>query len=625
MHIPDFLRLRYLLISAALIAGLGIPQAEAQTPSETILRPSEGKSGDFFGRSLSLSGDRAIIGARRTDFFGTTDAGAAYIYEQDANGNWQEITQLRASNGGAEDSFGYDVAVSGDYAIVGAHLEDGPSDLTPGVGAAYVFERQSDGTWKEVELLRGSNSEESDSFGRSVAISGERAVVGAVSDEDPSTSSSDTGAAYIFERQSDGSWMEVSILYASNAGQRDQFGHDVSLSQNQIIVGAMTDDGERDNLGNSGAAYVFERKSDGTWQETALVRHPNPDQGDEFGWSVALEDGKALVGAIREDGPSDGTFDAGAAFIFEEQSDGRWTNTDVVRASNPGSSDRFGYSVAISSEQAVIGAHREDGPSDGRSNSGAAYLFERQSDGTWKEVTVLYASNADSDDSFGRASAISGSNGLFGAPGEDGPSNNDDRIGAVYAKTGDPLPVELAYIEAERSAQTVNLMWETASETGNAGFEVQHRAPQLDRFHTLDFVNGAGTTSEPRSYRYKVENLTTGTHRFRLRQVDTDGSTSLSEEVTAVISPDENLSVETYPSPASNTAIIRVATNQAQELNVELYDLLGRRVRNLYTGEVTPQDPKSISFQSHELGSGTYILRIKGETDSETSRLTIVQ
>jgi subtilisin family serine protease len=186
------------------------------------------------------------------------------------------------------------------------------------------------------------------------------------------------------------------------------------------------------------------------------------------------------------------------------------------------------------------------------------------------------------------------------------------------------LPVELAAFGATTSGRTVRLKWKTASETGNAAFEVQQKE-EGSSWSTLGRVEGAGTTTKPQTYTYQARDVGYGEHSFRLRQIDRDGSTTLSKEVTAVVEPAENLAVETYPNPVSSQATVRVAAGEAQDLSVEVYDLLGRQVARLYEGEVVPSQPKTIRLESSNFSSGTYFLRVQGEAKTKTSRLTIVK
>ena len=151
------------------------------------------------------------------------DAAAAYPLTIDP---WVETAILRASDARANDEFGWSVSVSGDRLVVGAPFEDGGAgNPASSSGAAYVFERDGAGTWSEIAILRASDAQADDYFGISVSISGDRLVVGAY-EEDGGTGDpvQNSGAAYVFERNGAGTWSETAILRASDAQERDYFG-----------------------------------------------------------------------------------------------------------------------------------------------------------------------------------------------------------------------------------------------------------------------------------------------------------------------------------------------------------------------------------------------------------------
>ena len=251
---------------------------------------------------MSLSGDRTLVGAHGNDDF----RGSAYIFERQGDGSWLEVDKLTASDGAQGDNFGRSVSLSGDRALVGAHGDDDQSEFS---GSAYVFERQGDGSWLEVDKLIATGGAFQDFFGNSVSLSGDRALVGAQLEDDLG---SDSGSAYVFERQGDGSWLEVDKLIASDGAAIDRFGISVSLSGDYALVGAYWDD----DLGQqSGSAYVFERQGDGSWLEVRKLNASDGAADDVFGISVSLSDDRALVGAIGDDDVGD---DSGSAYVYDD-------------------------------------------------------------------------------------------------------------------------------------------------------------------------------------------------------------------------------------------------------------------------------------------------------------------
>jgi hypothetical protein len=353
-------------LMALLLPVLG---AQAQTPKEALLRASNAEADDQFGISVAIDGNRAIVGAPFEDGPSNNkdDAGAAYVFEWTAASGWQEAQVLRASNAGLGDQFGSSVAIDGDRAIVGADKENGPSNTKAGVGAAYVFEWAAASGWQEVQVLRASNAESSDQFGRSVAIDGDRAIVGARREDGPSNNTNTAGAAYVFERTSSG-WdqNEDQILRASNADTYDGFGWSVAIDGDRAIVGAIGEAGPSNGEDNAGAAYVFERTGSGWNQnEDKILRASNVEADDFFGHSVAISGDRAIVGIWGKE----------AAYVFERTSSGWNQNEDkILWASNAGAGDFFGWSVAIDGDRPIVGAYDEDGPSNNKAGAGAAYV-----------------------------------------------------------------------------------------------------------------------------------------------------------------------------------------------------------------------------------------------------------
>ena len=420
-------------------------------PTETIFRASNLEAGDQFGSSVAISGNYAIVGTGLEDGSsnGTADSGAAYIFEFTAGG-WNEKQILRASNLEGGDQFGGSVAISGNYAIVGARLEDGSSTSTEfNGGAAYIFERDTiSGNWIEKTILRASNLDGNDYFGISVAISGNYAIVGARSEDGSSTDTGvNSGAAYIFERDGSGNWTEKIILRASNLEAGDYFGQAVAISGNYVIVGAYGEDGTSNFTESSGAAYIFERNAgSGNWTEKTILRASNLGSNDQFGGSVAISGNYVIVGTQLEDGSSNQFTNSGAAYIFERDGSGNWTEKSLLRASNLGENDRFGNSVSISGNYAIVGARIEDGTSTSATTNdcGAAYIFERDGSGNWAETKILRASNLEGSDFFGQSVAISGNYVIVGAQLEDGTSNGTADSGAAYiysANVANPTPL----------------------------------------------------------------------------------------------------------------------------------------------------------------------------------------
>lgn len=203
---------------------------------------------------------------------------------------------------------------------------------------------------------------------------------------------------------------------------------------------------------------------------------------------------------------------------------------------------------------------------------------------------------------------------------------NSDRTRISYTEV---IPVELAWFEAQTDAGRVVLHWQTASETSNAGFDVQHRSSADDTWQRLAFLESkaaGGTTAEPQSYRYRTDELDPGTHRFRLRQVDLDGSATLTDPITVELQLENPLHVDApAPNPVSNRAVLSFGVQTRAEVQVTLYNVLGQQVGILYEGTPSAGEKKTVPINAQALSSGTYILRLQAEGQTRTERFTVVK
>lgn len=394
---------------------------------QAYLKASNTAANDQFGFSVAISGDIAVVGANLEDSASTgvngvqsdnsvTSSGAAYVFVRSGT-TWTQQAYLKASNTGANDFFGASVAVSGEVIAVGAHLEDsaatgidgdGTNNAATDSGAVYAFERQGS-TWVPMGYIKASNTGASDQFGSSVALSMGTLVVGA-SNEDSNAlgvngnqlndGAGNAGAAYVFVR-SGATWIQQAYLKASNTGLFDEFGHDVAISGDTILVGARQEDsgatgvnGDQasNSVGDSGAAYVFVRNG-GTWQQQAYLKASNTGVNDQFGFSVSISGNSAVVGAVAEDsnatgingdGINNASIGAGSAYVFV-RSGTVWSQSAYLKASNTGGNDQFGHSVAISGDIVFVSALGEASSATGINgnqlnnsipNAGAAYVFD---------------------------------------------------------------------------------------------------------------------------------------------------------------------------------------------------------------------------------------------------------
>ena len=386
------------------------------------LLASDGASSDQFGVSAAISGDTAIIGSWGDDIGINPNQGSAYVFVRSGS-SWIQQAKLIASDGGASSTFGVSVAISGDTAIVGAQ----GTSLSP--GSAYVFTR-SGTTWTQQAKLTPSDGAVDDFFGSSVAIFGNTVIVGAVfSNVGPNV---DQGSAYVFTR-SGTTWTQQAKLTSSDGAPANYFGNAVALGSDTALVGA-----RRVKVGantDQGSAYVFTR-SGTVWTQQAKLTASDGISGDSFGFSVALSGDSAIVGATFADRGAN--VDQGAAYIFT-RSGSIWTQQAALVASDGAANDLFGVSVALSGDTAIVGASSDEiGPNV---NQGSACVFTRS--GTiWTQQSKLTASTGGASDSFGRSVGLSGGIALVGANFDDVGANADQGSASVFNLLADSFPLQ---------------------------------------------------------------------------------------------------------------------------------------------------------------------------------------
>ncbi len=398
---------------------------------EAYIKASNTGAGDWFGRSVALSqdGNTLAVGARREDGSGTgvnpasderaSDSGAVYVYRR-TGATWALEAYIKASNAGADDHFGWSVALSGDgnTLAVGASQESGSGtgvspasdEAAPDSGAVYVY-RRAGAVWAFEAYVKASTTGRGDLFGLSVALSGDgnTLAVGAAFEDGSGTGvnpasderADNSGAVYIYRRTP--AWAFEAYIKASNADAGDQFGWSVALSGDgsTLAVGPFQEDGSGtginpasdETMPNSGAAYTY-RRTGATWAFEAYIKASNTGAFDQFGVSVALSgDGSLLaVGAYSERGSGTGVNPAsneaapgsGASYIYR-RTGAAWAFEAYIKASNTGANDEFGFSVALSGDGTTlaVAASPEDGSGTGVNpasdesalGSGAVYVY----------------------------------------------------------------------------------------------------------------------------------------------------------------------------------------------------------------------------------------------------------
>ncbi len=198
-------------------------------------------------------------------------------------------------------------------------------------------------------------------------------------------------------------------------------------------------------------------------------------------------------------------------------------------------------------------------------------------------------------------------------------------VGSLEA-TGQNLPVELISFEAILDGATAVLRWETESETNNAGFEVQHISEVTQKWTDLGFVDGYGTTIEAQTYTHRVDFLEAGKHRFRLKQIDYDGTFEYSPEVEVAVGvPGTYHLSPAYPNPFNPETSFSLSVAQGQEVEVAVYNLLGQQVAQLFDGFLESESTRAFTFKADHLPSGLYLIRVLGERFTTSHTVTLLK
>jgi hypothetical protein len=393
-----------------LVAAMIAAVAAAGCPSQRL---QNGHLTSFarFGRSISIAGQTAAVGAYQED--GTvTQQGAAYVYVQTGN-VWSLQARLVALDAADGDQFGDQVALSdnGDTLAVSATL----ANLTGAnhAGAVYVFQR-SGTTWTQQAKLVPPTPQAFQAFGVSLALDGNRLVVGSV-DRDQG-SAVDAGAAYVFNRTGS-TWSAPAVIAGPSPAAQDKFGSSVAVSGNRLFVGALRRD--VGGLTDAGTVYVYGLGGQ-TWTLGQTLTAADAQAGDLFGSALAVSASATipntkhlLIGAIDAD-LGGGLTQAGAAYVYTSTGGGAFTPTQKLTAADAAAGDIFASAVALSGDRVLVGA---SGATTSAVHAGAAYVFDLGG-ASWSQTAKLVSATAALDDGLGGAVALSGSLALAGATEE---------------------------------------------------------------------------------------------------------------------------------------------------------------------------------------------------------------
>ena len=380
-----------------LVGQVALSSAAPDVEGLVVPRPEGGNTN--WGHSVDISGTVLIAGY--TSYVGND--GGVFIMEQQGKG-WDTLEHFKTPDGGTRDWYGHAVALEGDIAVVSAYEHGGKKRtagnvLGEGPGRVYIYERQGGKGFGEIAKLKGEGIKNKDRFGYAVDLSGKTLVAGTPFHDE------EKGAVYVYELAGK-QWKQQAKLQADDAGVKNRFGWDCAVHENTIVVGAPL---AAAPARLSGAAYVFKRQGD-AWAQVAKVTPEDGDGGDSFGASVDVSKSRIIVGANKDENEAK-IRNSGSAYIFQIVG-GVVTQEAKLTADEPQQGAGFGFSVAIDVNRALVGAPSAN--TKRGDDSGAAYAFLKVGDAWVLQARVIPEKGPDeakgltSGDNMGSAVAIDG-------------------------------------------------------------------------------------------------------------------------------------------------------------------------------------------------------------------------
>ncbi len=388
----------------------------------------DGQIFDSFGQELSVSGDFMVVGCPLDDDHGDA-SGSLYIHKRDpATGTWFPVQKILATDGDPIDFFGISVASHNDVIVAGSVNDD---DFGFNAGAAYVY-RFDGSRWVEEQKLFSHDPVPSDEFGTNVCVREDLIVVSSRLGDHFPRNQIDAGTAYVF-RYDGNAWHEEQKLLGGSAPSGSEFGSALAISddRSKIFIGARFDNGASSGSGN---LRIFQRNGN-AWELRQLLAPPDGAPLDEFGFSASASGDFLLVGARQNDSQAP---DGGAVYAY--RFDGiSYTEEQRLTRSNPMKESDFGISLEVLGNIAVIGARNDDDacsdPAQTRCDSGAVLLYEYTGN-TWAEKKKILPTLPETREKFGTDVSFDGKTLVVGAPGNRTIAHT---AGAVYTFSANGL------------------------------------------------------------------------------------------------------------------------------------------------------------------------------------------
>lgn len=587
-------------IALILVMMCGAIAVNAQVTETQRLISNDLAAEDYFGNGMAVSGDFAIIGACYDDDNGS-NSGSAYLFYNN-EGTWEQYQKIVALDGQSNEFFALTVAISGDYALATSLGADGYA------GRVYVF-HNNDGVWAQTQALTASDAAGGDLFGVSLGIKNDYAIIGASGNDD---GGNEAGASYIFQNVSN-NWVEVAKLTGSDPDDYDFFGESVAIQEDYAVVGAYENENQAGAA--SGTAYVFYNNS-GTWEQSQILESGDAVVGDHFGKSVSISGDRIAVGA---DTKSDNGIWSGAAYIFENNA-GNWEQKQKIVASDADSQKHFGNSVKISGDTFVVGSNGNIAFSP--YDAGSAYIFKSNSAGIWEEKTRLMASDLSVRDQYGYAVDFAENFAFIGSPRTD-----SDFIdgGAVYV-----FEVVLTNIITHPISPEFVLQDDVVLLVEAEGIDLSYQWRKDER-NLLDAGNISGSTTSILSIGSITED-DFGTYDCIVSGLYGE-ETSNGAELSLLVGASGNITnpvrLSVYPNPFNPMTSVSFSIGHIQKVELSIYDMTGKRIIVLADRTFEAGD-HSLNWQGRDMqgravSSGTYFVRMTTDENVTSEKMILIR
>lgn len=562
----------------------------------SIISPLDAAENDYFAKAVDISDSFAVCGASWKD-----NGGAAYIFKPNV-GNWVQDQKLIPSiPPQPSDLYGHSVATDGNFAFVGIPWADDSGDKS---GAVVVFEKQN-GNWVEQQRLIPNDASLNQYFGWSVSVNDSFAIVGANGDWNNENQPGlvQTGAAYIFKNIG-GTWTQIEKLVPSDGAAQDYFGAAVAIHRNFAVVGAYKNDG---SWNDTGAAYFYERIADNDWSNETKILPSTPTGTGEFGFAVDIFGDYAIIG---EPHTNLNGYNSGSAYIFKNEGNGNWTQQVKLNSLHQRENEDFGNSVSIANGRAIVG---------GKRGVNAATVFIRNDD-VWSYQHRLNLSN---HPYFGYKVAISNSQAIIG---DELKNFNflDSGVAYIYTFSGNNNGMPVSIPNGNAVANPVNVNGGGTAQledgSGNRIADLELPPNSADSFQatvsTDDPVNVGGLVAPSFNLANRWWNLTptnfSGTNTVRLTLYLNQSELGTLTPATAQIYHYE-ISTDTY----------ELLTNQSVDLSNFPVIALSADANSFSPFVIGDEgdSPLSVGLSSFEAKQVENSVKITWTTESETDNL----